>query len=120
LKALFNLGHLYLQQGEHRKAFDYFNSILQINEDNIEAWNSLGAIYEELGNIDYAIYAYGKSLLINNHQEEAHFNLARLQYLETNSDPDPAKIEEIKQRLRFVLSVNPKHWGAKQLLEELQ
>ena len=90
-----------------------FHQIVQISEDNIEAWNNLGAIYEELGSIDHAIYAYSKSLTINNYQEDANFHIARLQYLGSTSNHDPNKSEEIKQRLQFVLSVNPNHFGAK-------
>jgi tetratricopeptide (TPR) repeat protein len=119
LKTLFNLGRLHQQQGEHRKAFDYFSQIVQMHEDNTDAWNNLGSIYEELGDIDHAIYAYGKSLTINNYQEDANFHVARLQYLGITSNHDSKIYEEIKQRLRFILSVNPDHFGAKQLLETL-
>ena len=120
LKTLFNLGRLYIQQGEHRKALNCFNQIIEISEDNIEAWNNLGTIYEELGSIDYAIYSYSSSLTINNYQEDAHFHIARLQYLGNASNHDPKKYEEIKQRLQFVLSVNPNHFGARELLETLE
>ncbi|MDM7919459.1 MAG: tetratricopeptide repeat protein, partial [Methanosarcina sp.] len=122
LKTLFSLGRLYIQQGEYRRAFDCFTQIIQINEDNVEAWNNLGSIYEELGSIDYAIYAYSKSLTINNYQEEANFHIARLQfqYPGNTSNCDSKNYEEIRQRLRFVLSVNPRHFGARQLLETLE
>ncbi|MBP7526497.1 MAG: tetratricopeptide repeat protein, partial [Syntrophorhabdaceae bacterium] len=120
LKALFNLGRLYIQQGEPRKAFDAFARIIELNGDNTTVWNYLGYIYETLGSVDYAIFAYSNSLIINNYQEDAHYNLARLQYLQYRSNPDPAMLDGIKVRLQYVLSVDSKHREAKQLLGMIQ
>ncbi len=120
LKALFNLGRLHLQQGEPRKAFDAFARVVELSRDNTAAWNYLGYIYETLGSVDYAIYAYSNSLIANNYQEDAHYNLARLQYIQYRSNPDASMLETIKSRLQYVLSANPKHREAKQLLGMIQ
>jgi tetratricopeptide (TPR) repeat protein len=93
---------------------------VELNGDNTAAWNYLGYIYEALGSIEYAIFAYSNSLIINNYQEDAHYNLARLQYLQYRVSPDPAMLEGIRSRLLYVTSVNPKHREAKQLLGMIQ
>ncbi len=114
------MGRLYLQQGEPRKAFDSFSRVVEISADNTAAWNYLGYIYETLGSIENAIFAYSKSLLVNNYQEDAHYNLARLQYIQYRAKPDPVLLEGIKSRLQYVLGANPQHREAKQLLGMIQ
>ena len=120
VKAWFNMGRLYLQQGEPRKAFDAFSRVVELSADNTTAWNYLGYIYEMLGSIENAIFAYGTSLGINNYQEDAHYNLARLQYIQYREKPEPELLEGIKNRLQYVLGTNPQHREAKQLLGMIQ
>ena len=120
VKALFNMGRLYLQQGEPRKAFDAFSRVVEFTSDNAAAWNYLGYIYETLGSIENAIFAYSNSLSINNYQEDAHYNLARLQYIQYRAKPDPSLLEGIKARLQYVLGTNHQHREAKQLLGMIQ
>ncbi len=119
VNAWSSIGRLYLQQGEPRKAFDAFSRVVELSPDDITAWNYLGYIYETLGSIKNAIFAYNRSLGINNYQEDAHYNLARLQYVQHRKKPDPALLEAIKSRLQYVLGTNPRHREAKQLLRQL-
>ena len=80
----------------------------------------MGAIYEELGRYHDAVAAYEKSISINSFHEEAHFNLARLEYYQYAANPGAYKKELIARRLQFVLSMNPKNTKVQQLLEKLE
>jgi Flp pilus assembly protein TadD len=93
---------------------------LELDEKNADAWNNLGSIYEEMGKEDEAIPAYRQSLNLNNFQEEAHFNLARLEYEKNQENFIGEKAEEIRKRLYFILSINPKNSKALQMLKNLE
>jgi len=47
-KAAFNLANICLQLGEFEKAAGLFERVLEIDPDNEDAWNGLGATYENL------------------------------------------------------------------------
>ena len=59
---------------------------------------------------------YRKSVAFKSGQEEAHCNLARLEYHLSKGQPDDVKLKEITDRLEYVLSVNPRNLNAQQLL----
>jgi len=66
---------------------------------------------------------YKKSIALKSFQEEAHYNLARLEYqlsCVSGGSIDDTKQKEITERLRFVLSRNPKNRKVEQLLEEIE
>ena len=119
VKALFNLGTLYVQLGDYNKGIGFFKNVLAIDEKKSEAWNNLGSIFEITGQPEEAIKAYQKSLELNPYQEEANINLAQIQYENYRSKPDIRKKEELIRRLHFVLSINPHNTRAQHLLHEL-
>ncbi len=120
IKALFNLGNLHAQHGEYDDAIACFNWVLKLNATNAEACNNLGSVYEELGRYDDAIEMYKKSVACKSGQEEAHCNLACLEYRLSDGHPDDAKLAAIRDRLQFVLSVNPRNTKAQQLIERIE
>jgi hypothetical protein len=63
---------------------------------------------------------YNKSVACKSVQEEAHCNLACLEYRLSDGHPDDAKLKAITDRLQFVLSVNPRNAKAQQLVERLE
>jgi hypothetical protein len=63
---------------------------------------------------------YKKSISLKSAQEEAHYNLARLEYALENEQPDVSKRKEITDRLQFVLSINSRNRKVQQLLEKIE
>jgi Flp pilus assembly protein TadD len=94
--------------------------VLQLNASNADAHNNLGSVYEALGRFDEAIQMYKKSVSLKSFQEEAHYNLARLEYQLSGDSLDDAKKKEITERLRFLLSKNPRNRKVEQLLEKIE
>jgi tetratricopeptide (TPR) repeat protein len=58
---------------DYLKALENYEEILKIDSMNIDAINSIGIIYEQLGDLDQAIEQYGKGILLekNNPQSSA-------------------------------------------------
>ena len=99
---------------------EYFIRVLGLNPYDAKVWNNLGYTYEEIGKHKEAASAYQKALSLDSFQEEAHFNLARIEYLQNQSSLDDIEKEEIIRRLHYVMSVNPRHTQAGQLLKKLE
>ena len=119
MKALFNLGTLYVQLGDYNRGIGFFKNVLELDEENPQAWNNLGSIFEITGQPEEAIKAYQKSLALNPYQEEANINLVQIQFENHRSKPDIIRKEDLIRRLHFVLSINPQKTRAQQLLHEL-
>ena len=48
--ALFNLGRLYSEKGEHISAKDYFERLIELTPEDPIAWYNLAGVYEQLDN----------------------------------------------------------------------
>ena len=119
-KAVFNLGRLHIQTGNNVKAMELLQLLITLAPDHADAWYAIGALYEELGRIDAALYAWQQSLKLNPLQVKTNINLARLQYDLWKSKVADCPLQEITQRLHFVLALDPFNGQAKILLEQIQ
>jgi tetratricopeptide (TPR) repeat protein len=119
LKALFNVGNLYAQEGQYREAIICYKRALVLDADDTAAWNNLGSIYEDMNDYARAESIFRRALSLNPYKAEANFNLARIQLLQHQEDLDENMKQDIMRRLNFVLSVNPHNKGAERLLAGL-
>jgi tetratricopeptide (TPR) repeat protein len=119
LKALFNLGNLFAQEGQYKEAIICYKRALVLDADDVAAWNNLGSIYEDMYDYTRAESIYRRALSLNPYKAEANFNLARIQLIQHQKDLEETLKQDIIRRLNFVLSVNPQSKGAEKLLAEL-
>jgi tetratricopeptide (TPR) repeat protein len=120
LKSLFNLGGLCIQQGMYQEGARNLEMVVVLDPNNADAWNNLGSLCEEMGDIEKAISYYNKSISLNAFQEEAHFNLAHASLRRSSMGFGGASNEEVKMRLKFLLSLNPKSAKVHRFLQELE
>ena len=69
------LGRLYLQSGEADEGIHFFNKVLQINPNHVDALNALGVALLKQGKGDEGIKYFYKVLLINPDHVSANNNL---------------------------------------------
>ena len=70
-----NIGRANYFLGKYKKAVEIFTAVAVKEPDNAELWNDLGASYVSLSQIDNAITAFSKSLVLDENQANAGFNL---------------------------------------------
>ena len=70
-----NLGIIFKQLGENRKAINYFQKTIQINPNYEQAHNNLGVVFNELGEDQKAIGCFQKAIVIQPNYADAHYNL---------------------------------------------
>ena len=70
-----NLGILYNQLKEHRKAVKYYEKVIQIQPNFISAYNNLGNTLNELREHRKAIKFYEKVIKLQPYHVDAHYNL---------------------------------------------
>ena len=76
--ALFNLGILIGNQGDHQKAFDYFQKVTKLQPELSTAWRLLGMANEKLGKLEDAQKSYLKTIELDKNNTNALFNLGIL------------------------------------------
>jgi Flp pilus assembly protein TadD len=120
LKALFNLGNLYLQEGNHKEATRCYKRVLVLDPKDRPAWMNLGSVYEETGDYRRADRAYREALTLDPYAEDTNFNLALMQVLQYGAGMSADQKRDIVRRLHFVLSLNPNNKKADSLLQQLE
>ena len=73
-----NLGIIFKQLGENRKAINCFQKTIQINPNYASAHNNLGAIFMQLGKLQKAKSCIQKAIQIRPNYSEAYWNLHSL------------------------------------------
>lgn len=68
-------GNLYFQLGDYKKAISYYDQVLEINPNNLDALNNKGAALVKLGKADEAIQYYIKILSIDPNHSTAKSGL---------------------------------------------
>ena len=71
---------IFIQVGNYSDARELLERFLELEPDNSDAWNNIGSLYEETGDIEKALHAWKQSLDLNPFQKEAHLNLVRTYY----------------------------------------
>ena len=70
-----SMGRLWRDWGAPRFGINDLQKALQLRADSLEAWNSLGTIYDELGDFSQAQQCYLKAMELNPSQGFIHNNL---------------------------------------------
>ncbi|MBI4456895.1 MAG: tetratricopeptide repeat protein [Acidobacteria bacterium] len=74
--AYVNLGNLYYNMGERRRAEQLYRQALQRDEDHPQAHYNLGNVLEEAGKLQEAIYHWKRAFQLDSHFADPVFNLA--------------------------------------------
>ena len=78
----FNLGVQLHHQREFSKAIEAYQGVLEKDPENCEAYNNIGLIHQEMGDLKRASSAYQKAIEINPRYEKGHNNLGILLHLQ--------------------------------------
>ena len=62
---LFNLGFQSANDKDYKSAIDYFTEVIKLNHKNYQAYNNIGIIKYNLGNINEAIEYYNEAIKLN-------------------------------------------------------
>ena len=95
------LGNLYFDTGQSRKAASAYERALAIAPDNADVLTDLGIMYRELGEFEKAVSSFRRASSVNPRHENAMFNEGVVLYFDLKRKDDAMKAW---QRL---LAVNP-------------
>ncbi|HDH86567.1 MAG TPA: tetratricopeptide repeat protein, partial [Desulfobacteraceae bacterium] len=110
--ALYHLGYVYGQTGDHPTEALYYEKAIDLGFKEDSIFFNLGMAYGELNQIENSIYAFSKALDINPNSADNHFGLA-LAYQRSVAD----KLAE-KEFLKAI-EINPAHVDARLYLSLL-
>ena len=96
-----DLGNLYFDTGQSRKAAGAYERSLALAPDNADVLTDLGIMYRELGEYDKAVTSFRRASSVNPRHENAMFNEGVVLYFDLKRKDDAMKAW---QRL---LAVNP-------------
>ena len=96
-----DLGNLYFDTGQSRKAASAYERSLALAPDNADVLTDLGIMYRELGEYDKAVASFRRASSVNPRHENAMFNEGVVLYFDLKRKDDAMKAW---QRL---LAVNP-------------
>lgn len=95
------LGNLYFDTGQSRKAASAYERSLSIAPDNADVLTDLGIMYREMGEFEKAVTSFRRASSVNPRHENAMFNEGVVLYFDLKRKEDAMKAW---QRL---LAVNP-------------
>lgn len=75
-EAWTQLGHLYFDTNQYKKAITAYNKALEINPSNADVLTDLGVMYRKDGNPTEAIASFDKAIAVNPMHETSRFNKA--------------------------------------------
>ena len=97
-----NLGIIFKQLGENRKAINCFQKTIQINPNHEQAHNNLGVVFNELGEDQKAIGYFQKAIQINPNYASAHNNLGAI-FMQLG------KLQKAKSCLQKAIQIRPNY-----------
>lgn len=111
-KALCGIGLVYMEQGKHEEACEFFGKALEKAPGNIVALNCMVRESYQIGKVEN-ILPYLNAAMENTEEKEAvRITLAGcLIYL--------GRRDEARQHLESVLCINPANQGAKEMIESM-
>lgn len=74
VRAWIELGHLYFDSNQFRKAIEAYKESLAINPDNADVWTDLGVMYRRSGRPAEAVAAFDRALEAEPLHEISRFN----------------------------------------------
>ena len=81
IHAYWTLGRLYWQADQHQQALEVFRQLVQLDlQGDSEIYAQVGVLFNERGEVDHAIQAYGKALALDSSNAEVRVNLGWLYY----------------------------------------
>ena len=96
----FNLAVSLSTQRETLRAIQAYQKAIELNPAYVEAYNNLGIIYQEAGDLDRAFQVYQKATEINPQYEKAYNNLGIILHLK-------GRLEEATAAFQKALILNP-------------
>ena len=84
IKAHFNLGNVYQDNGDFEKAIKAYSRLLALKPDYVEVLNNMGNVLKKQGKFNRALEVYNKALQLKPDFAEVHFNVGNL-FEEQNS-----------------------------------
>jgi Flp pilus assembly protein TadD len=82
IDALFLLGIMAAEKRGFAEAAEYYRSVLELDEKNVEAHNNLGLCLTELMQLDEALVHYNKALELAPERHETYINVGNLLVLQ--------------------------------------
>ncbi|MEJ2655850.1 MAG: tetratricopeptide repeat protein [Desulfobacterales bacterium] len=114
-----NLGNLYFDTGNYKKAIATYTKSLALNPNNADAMTDLGIMYRRTGQPQKAIEAFDKAAKIDPRQEAALYNKGIVLMHDLNDIPGAIKAwEELVKRNPAATS--PTGQPIKKLVEKLK
>lgn len=111
-KALCGIGLVYMEQGKHEEACDYFGKALKKAPGNIVALNCLVRESYQIGKVENILPYLSAALESSEEKEAVRVTLAGcLIYL--------GRREEAREHLESVLCINPANQGAKEMIASM-
>lgn len=81
-ESLMQVAKLYVQDHHYSKAIEKVKEALEVKPDSSDAYNTLGVLYEVLGEMSMALKAYQTSISIDPNNDLAADNLKRIRGLD--------------------------------------
>jgi predicted TPR repeat methyltransferase len=105
INEIFKLAIKYHKNKSFRKAKNFYQKTLEINPHHLDAYNNLGIVLKELGDINESIVCFNKVIKINPRNLFGYYNLG-IAYKE--------KLDHKKAISCFsqVVKINPNHYSA--------
>jgi tetratricopeptide (TPR) repeat protein len=119
-QALFRIANLYLQEGQYRRAIQFYKRFLLLVPDEKIAWNNLGSAYEGMEDFVRAEKTFRHVLTLDPCHEDANYGLAKATYLQGWSGLSEDERKDVICRLHFVLSLDPDNHDAESLVRCLE
>ena len=82
---LFNLGFQSANDKDYKSAIDYFTEVIKLNHKNYQAYNNIGIIKYNLGNINEAIEYYNEAIKLNPNFTDVFYNRGLAKYYLSNT-----------------------------------
>lgn len=102
---LINRGFVHLQTGRLQDAEAVCRQLLQTNPNDANAWRLYGFVAEKVGQIQFALDAFGKAVSLAPNAPEMHFSLA-------NALRVAGKLDLAIEAYRAALRINPNYADA--------
>ena len=146
--ALYHLGYVYGQIGNHTKEVLYYEKAIDLGFKEDSIFFNLGMAYGELNQIENSIYAFNKALNINPDSADNHFGLALAYHKKGVADTlaekeflkaikidpehvdarlylsmlytDMGALQKACEQLRKILEIDPTHRGAHEFLKRIE
>jgi tetratricopeptide (TPR) repeat protein len=118
-KTIYNFGLLYFRKKEFQKTIEYAQKLSNLDPDSPKAYLLMGRSFEAQNNLDEAIKAYSRALLIDPVDPPTLYSLARAKdltgqkkeainyyqlFLKNSGDKDSNLKRSVRERVAFLSS----------------